>query len=306
MPFAQGSRSVLAYIKETSFGVLPATPVLQRVPFKTHSLSLTKERLQGQDILGDRLPTVDRHGNRQAGGSIEVDLRAEVYDDFLEAALFGEFTSDVLKVGVDPSFLFLEDGALDIAQYRKFSGMGVSQMSISMAPNQMIQTTFEMVGQDMAQESTTESSSAALAASLIEPFDSYNGLIYDGGTASGDAIGVVSALNFSVQNSLAPTFVIGSDTTPQLEFGLAVVEGTMTVYYEDATLIDKFLNEDQSSIRVVVDDPTGTNAMTFDFPRVKYNGATVPVANPQSRFIEIPFVALKDSTAESNLVITRS
>jgi len=306
MPFAQGSRSVLAFIKETSFGVLPATPVLQNIPYKTHSLTLTKERLQGADILGDRLPTVDRHGNRQAGGSLEVDLRAGVYDSFLEAAMFGEFTADVLKVGTTPSFLFLEDGALDISQYRKFSGMGVSQMSINMAPNQMIQTTFEMVGQDMEQATTTTSTSAALAASLNEPFDSYSGLIYDGGITSGDAIGVVSAMNFSVQNSLAPTFVIGSDTTPQLEFGQAVVEGTMTVYYENAALINKFLNETQSSVRVVVDDPTGTNAMTFDFPRVKYNGATVPVANPQSRFIEIPFVALKETSTGSNLVITRS
>jgi hypothetical protein len=87
---------------------------------------------------------------------------------------------------------------------------------------------------------------------------------------------------------------------------MATVEGTMTVYYEDETLINKFLNETESELTVTVDDPTGANGYTFYFPPVKYNGASVPLANPQSRFIELPFVALKDSSAGYNLRLTRT
>ena len=90
----------------------------------------------------------------------------------------------------------------------------------------------------------------------------------------------MTSIDFSLSNSLAPTFVVGADNAQSLEFGSAVVEGTMTVYYEDETLINKFLNETESSITVSVDDPTGSNAYTFEFPRVKYNGASVPPSKP--------------------------
>ena len=304
MAFAQGSRTRLAFIPEVTFGVTPATPTLVTLPIKTHSLALTKDRLQGEDILGDRMPRVDRHGNRQTGGSIEVDLRAGTYDAFLESAMFGAFATDVLNVGTAPRFITLEDGALDIGQFRIFRGMGVSSASFSVAPNQMVQTTFEMVGKGATQASATIGSTITPYAESA-PFDSYNGSVYDGGTDSGDVIGIVSSMSFSIQNALAPTFVVGSAETPQLEFGGAVVEGEMVIYYEDATMINKFLAETESSIRLVVDEPGGGNSYTFDFPRVKYNGAAAPLANPQSRMITLPFVSLYDSDAESNLVITR-
>ena len=304
MAFAQGSRTRLAFIPEVTFGVTPATPTLVTLPIKTHSLALTKDRLQGEDILGDRMPRVDRHGNRQAGGSIEVDLRAGTYDAFLESAMFGAFATDVLNVGTAPRFITLEDGALDIGQFRIFRGMGVSSASFSVAPNQMVQTTFEMVGKGATQAAATIGSTITPYAES-PPFDSYNGAVYDGGTDSGDVIGIVSSMSFSIQNALAPTFVVGSADTPQLEFGRAVVEGEMVIYYEDATMINKFLAETESSIRLVVDEPGGGNSYTFDFPSVKYNGAAAPLANPQSRMITLPFVGLYDSDAESNLVITR-
>jgi hypothetical protein len=305
MPFAQGSRSALAIQAETTFGVAPATPTLVYLPIKTHSLNLTKQRLQGADITPDRMPRVDRHGNRQAGGSIEVDLRKGDYDGLLESAFMGTFSVNVLKVGSTLKSFHIEDRAEDIAQFRLFKGMSVSSASFSIAPNQMVQTTFEMVGKDMAQSGTSFDSTAT-SPSTNQPFDSYNGLLYEGGVGTSDLLGVVSALNFSINNAFAPTYVVGASTTPQLEFGMATVEGTMTVYYENATLINKFLNETVSKLQIEVDDPTGASAYTFFMPRVKYNGANAPLANPQSRFVELPFVALFDTVEGTNLKLTRT
>lgn len=307
MAFAQGSRSSLAYIAETNFGTTPATPQLVYLPFNSHSLDLSKERVQGNEIQADRMPRVDRHGNRQAGGSIEVDLRNGDFDEFLESALFSTWDAtpvdadDELKVGTTPKYFTIEDAANDISEFRLFTGMSVSTMSVSIAPNQMVTATFDMVGKDMAQGSTTASNAAPTAASTNAPFDSYSGTISDGGSG----ISIVTSIDFSVSNSFAPTFVIGSDSAQSLEFGRAVVEGTMTVYYEDETLINKFLNETESSIEVTVDDPTGASMYTFSFPRVKYNGASVPVQNPQSRLITLPFVSLYDDTEETNILIKR-
>ncbi len=197
----------------------------------------------------------------------------------------------------------MEDAANDISQFRLFTGMSVSTMSVSIAPNQMVTGTFDMVGKTMTQSGSTGSTGGSpTAATSNAPFDSYSGTISDGGSA----VSIVTSIDFSLTNSFAPTFVVGSDAAQSLEFGRAVVEGTMTVYYEDETLINKFLNETESSIEVSVNDPTGLNPYTFLFPRVKYNGAAVPVQNPQSRLITLPFVALYDGTEGTNLKLTRT
>jgi len=303
MAFAQGSRSSLSYIAETSFGTTPATPTFAYLPFNTHSIDLTKDRVEGNEIQADRMTRVDRHGNKQAGGSIETDLRKADFDELFESAFFNTFSTNVLKVGTTPKYFTMEDEAADISQYRLFTGMAVSNMAVSIAPNQMVTGTFDMVGKTMTQSGSTGSTGGTpTAASSNQPFDSYSGTISDGGSA----ISIVTSIDFSLANSLAPTFVVGSDAAQSLEYGRAVVEGTMTVYYEDETLINKFLNETESSIEVSVDDPTGSNSYTFLFPRVKYNGASVPVQNPQSRLITMPFVALYDETEETNIKLTRT
>jgi hypothetical protein len=303
MAFAQGSRSSLAYIAESTFGTTPSTPTFANLPFNTHSLDLTKDRVEGNEIQADRMPRVDRHGNRQAGGSIEADLRKGDFDAFFESAFLSSFSTDVLKIGTTPKFFTIEDAANDISEFRLFTGMSVSTLNVSIAPNQMVTATFDMVGKNMTQNATTGSTGGApTAPSTNAPFDSYSGSIEDGGSA----ISIVTSIDFSLTNSLAPTFVIGSDSAQQLEYGRAVVEGTMTVYYENESLINKFLNETESAIEVTVDDPTGGSAYTFLFPRVKYNGASVPVQNPQSRLITLPFVALFDSVEATNLKLTRT
>jgi hypothetical protein len=128
------------------------------------------------------------------------------------------------------------------------------------------------------------------------------------GNAGGElsTAAIITGIDFTINNALAPTFVVGSASTPQLEYGMATVEGTITAYFEDATLINRFLNETETALEVAVDDPTGSSDYTFLFPRVKINGADVPVDNPTSRIITLPFVALYDTTEATNIKLTRS
>lgn len=302
MPFSQGSRSSLSFVTEVTFGTTPAGS-FTNLPFTTHSLNLTKDRVAGNDIQADRMPRVDRHGNRQVAGDIVVDLRDGVYDAFLESAMLNTWATNVLKVGVTPKFFSIEDYASDIDQARLFTGMTVSTMAISLAPNQMVTTTFGMVGKDMTVSATQKTQTAA---ANNAPFDAYSGDIAIGNVGSSSAVAIVTGLDFTLNNSFAPTFVIGDNSAPSLEYGRAEIEGTITAYFEDTALINRFLNETETELEVSVNDPTGNNAYTFLFPRIKINSADVPVDGPTSRIINMSFVALYDATALSNLVITRT
>ena len=78
------------------------------------------------------------------------------------------------------------------------------------------------------------------------------------------------------------------------------------VFYQDAVLINKFLNETESSLQIVLDDRVAGLGYTLLMPRIKINGAAVPVGSPASRLITLPFVALRDSTTGTQLRITRT
>ena len=299
MAFAQGSRSSLSYIVESTFGTTPAGN-FQNLPFTSHSLNMTKDRVEGTDIQADRMSRVDRHGNRTVAGDIQADLRDTDFDDLIEGAMMSTWSSDVIKIGTTPKYFSIEDYAADIDQARLFSGCSVNTLSVALSPNAMVAGTFGIVGKDMAISATEKTQDAATDAS---PYDAYSGDLEIGGTASA----IVTAMDFTLTNGLAPTFVVGDDSAPSLEVGNAVIEGSMSVYFEDEAILNRFINETETSLKVTVGDNEATpNTLEFFFPRCKINSADVGVDGPTSRMIALSFVALRDDTEATSLRITRS
>lgn len=311
MSFSQGSRTRVSYIEESTFGTTPAGNFTE-IPLTTHSLNLSKERIQGTDIQSDRMPRVDRHGNKTAAGDIVADLRNGNFDAFLESLMFSTWDAspvsqpDELKVGTTLKSFSIEDYLSDIDQARLYTGMTVSQASFSMRPNQMVSSTFSFMGKDGTTSATEKTVNSA---TVNQPFDSYSGDFQIGDHAGSlSTLNAITSIEFTVNNNLNPTFVIGEDTTPQLEYGRCEVEGTLTAHIEDATLLNRFLNETESAFSVSVNDPSGSNEYKFFFPKVKFNSGDTSLENPQSRLITMSFVALYDDDGSgegSNLVIYR-
>ena len=85
-------------------------------------------------------------------------------------------------------------------------------MGISIAPNQMVTTTFGMVGKGMTIGATEKTQDAA---STNSPFDAYSGDLQIGNdVGSLAASAIITQIDFNVSNSFAPTFVVGSDESP--------------------------------------------------------------------------------------------
>ena len=167
----------------------------------------------------------------------------------------------------------------------------------------MVTTTFGVVGRDM--EVTATQIAATDTDSTTTPFDSYSGNVTIGdadGTPATAAI--VTSFDFTLTNGFAPTYVVGDNLAPSLEVGRAELEGTMSVYFEDAAIINRFVNETESELTVSVGD--GTKDMTFFFPRVKINSADVGVDGPTSRIISCSFTALYNTTDTTSFKITRA
>lgn len=89
---ANGSRHSLRLTPEVTYGVTPATPQFATVRHTGTTLGLSKESLQSEEIRDDRQIADFRHGARQVGGDISVELSCFSFDTILEATLGGTWT----------------------------------------------------------------------------------------------------------------------------------------------------------------------------------------------------------------------
>jgi hypothetical protein len=116
-----------------------------------------------------------------------------------------------------------------------------------------------------------------------------NGLI----VAEGGSIAIATGLNFSVRGNMSAEPVIGSNTYADIAEGRILVDGQITALFENETMLDYFLNEDEVSILVALsaNPQAAADFMTFSLPRVKFGGAD-PDDGDKQLVQTLPFTAL--------------
>jgi len=306
MPFAQGARSGLSYIKETVFGTTPATGNMLSIPYTGSSLNLNKEQITSAALMPDRMIRNDRHGNRQVGGEITVELGPVDFDPLLEGAFMSTWATNVLKVGTTLSTFSFEDAMQDVNVFRMFNGVAVGSLGLSVAPNQMAQATFGLVGRD-AVITATSSKPTKTAPASHAPFDSCSGALRMGNTGGTlSTVGVVTGIELSLNNDISPAFVVGSCSTADLEFGMATVSGTISAYISDPTVYNRFVNETETAIEFTLNNAAANRPYTFLIPRAKFNSGDLPVSGPKSRVMSIGFSGIYDSATNTVLQVTRT
>lgn len=290
MPIAQGARSQLAIKTQTGLGVVAAGNYT-RLPFNSQSMKYDIASFESQQIRGDREIEDYRHGARSASGSISCELRDVDHEPLIASALFNPWNSDWNRIGVAAQYLSIEDGALDISQFRKFSDMVVSRAKFRFVPNTMVMMDCDLVGTTMSIAATTQAG-VLQPATNNTPYDSINGALYDNAAETGNELAIITSMEIDINNSAQPIFALGSVNAVDIERGPGRVTGTLTAYYQDATWINRHINETEFSLVMNITDPLG-NALEFRMDRCKANAADVPVSNMQSRIITMPFVALR-------------
>lgn len=298
---AAGSQTWLAYIAETLFGQTPAAPQTKFLRTTGNSLALSKQTLTSNELRSDRGIADVRHGNRQVGGDISIEFSLSAFDDFLEAALGGTWTADVLKAGTNLKSFSLERGFKDIAQYLVLTGCVVSKFALDIQPNKIVTGSFSILGKDET-VSAVPLNADPTDAPANSPFDSYKGSLKEGGAA----IATVTGLQLSLDNGSVANFVLMSAALDNITQGRSNLTGTLSAYFKDASLLNKFLNETESSIEITLNDKANpAKGYTFLFPRVKYMGGDPPVNSEGPIVQSLPFQALLDPVTGTNLQITR-
>ena len=302
MAFSAGSYHGLRYVAEGSFGATPSTPTMIALRHTSCGIALSKDSFQSNEIRSDRQISDFRHGVKRVQGDIGIEFSYGEFDPWLEAALFEDWDNNVLKNGTKTKSFTVERAFTDIAQFGVFTGCMVNSFSLNIPANAMVTGSFGIVG-----KAGTYSGSALDAeptgSQTESPFDSFTGTLKSGDANSGGAdIATITSVDISVENGLEAAFVVGSDTTPQITPGRCNITGSVSAYFEDLTLLNRFINETESMLELKLGG--ATKNYTILLPRIKYSGGDNGVSGEGPLMLNMPFQAIAHAT-DATIKITR-
>lgn len=362
MAIATGVAKKLYYKAESAWGTAPGTSGAQDLRRVTSTLNLEKDTYQSNEVRSDYQISDFRHGVRKVTGSINGELSAGTYKDFMAAAVrraftavtaitgasitvagsgptytitraAGSFLTDGIKVGqvvrltagsfnaanlnknlfvisliaatltvmpvngvalfaegpiasatvsipgkvtyapltghTDPSFA-IEHWHSDVSLSELYLGCKVNQMALGLPPSGMSTIGLDFMGKDVTTAasgyyvSPTAATNTGIAAAV-------NGVL----TVAGSAVALVTGLDVTVRANMSATPVVGSNTYPDIMEGRIVVGGNMSVYLQDGTFRDYFLNETEVALSVVLPASgiAAADFITLSCPRIKFGGS---------------------------------
>ena len=296
---ASAARHGMAYIVEATPGVTPAAPAMRALRHTSCDLNLSRDSFTSAELRTDRQINDVRTGTDKIAGSIGFEPSWGEYDPLLEACLAGTWEANVLKCGVVERSLTIERAFTDIGQYVRYRGCYVNKLSLSLQPNAMVTGKFEFVG--LSGETAHEPLASQNAPSATgRPYDSYRGELKE----AGETIAVVTGIELSLDNGIQPQFVLFQRAAPFVSWGLSTVTGTMTAFFEDVALIQKFLDETPTSLEFTLGFPEeGLYRVTL--PAIRYTGADNPVEQEGPVSLSMPFSAVLDPVSGTNMIIER-
>ena len=300
MTIATGSRHDMAYVAESTFGTTPTLPVFVPIRHTGTTLGLSKDAIESEELRQDRQIAHYRHGNKSVSGDVNIELSYGSFDDLLQATLAGSWAADVLLAGTTRRSFTIERHHSDINKYLRSTGCSFNSMSLSVAPNSMVTGSFSIIGKSFTVASTAISGATYSSETTSAPFDSFTGSVNEGGSS----VAVVTGIELSIDNGMEALYVVGSDETLLPSIGKSTVTGSITAYFENSLLIDKFISETASSLEFTLTDQAG-NSYIFELPNVKYNSGNPEVGGPGAITVSLDFVALHDGGTGSQIQITR-
>ncbi len=302
---SDGSRHALHIGPEATYGAGLNGTTLKTVRHTGCTIGLSKSGLESAELRQDRQITDYRHGAWQIGGDISTELSYGSYDDLLEAVFLGTWAADTLKAGITRRSFLLERLFSDILPankpYHRFLGLEMNTLKLQITAEEMITAVFGAVGKE------TVLDIAALAGVTVDPptttppMDAFTGVLLEGGTS----LACITELSIDLNNSLEPRYCVGSNKTNLPSIGRSNVTGQVTAYFEDSTLIDKFINETETSIEMNMPDSPGNN-YKLTLPKIKYTGGKPDVSGEGPITLAMPFQAIYDPISQTNIQLDRT
>lgn len=185
----------------------------------------------------------------------------------------------------------------DISQSELFRGCKVNTIGINLPPTGMSEIDLGFMGQDIT-TGTAQYYTSPTAATATGVVAAVNGVLLVGGTQ----IATCTGLSMAIAGGYSGDPVVGANTLPAIIPGRVAVSGQFTAYFENATLRDNFINEDEITLAVALTTANSAAAdfITFVLPRIKVGGAAKSDGE-KGLVATFPFTALYNSAGGAGI-----
>ena len=289
MSLAVGSQSGISFITEANFGVTPVSPVLKRLALTGCKMGLDKQIITSSQLRPDRMGHRIYHGQKYVSGNLQASMQRDSFDSLFESAFMSTFSAGVLTTGTALKSFTIEDGLQDVGLYRVFTGCVVDKMSLRIQPNSAIALGFDMVGKTMRDAVTPSVAASYEEAASVPVMQSYDVSLKENNVL----LAKVSAVSLELDNQLDQAQIIGQDSVASLLAGRIKVSGEMTVYFDSAALLQKFIRGTQTSLAITMQDDTVRYEVII--PHVLYKAADLAFDEDQPRLLTLSFEAMRDN-----------
>lgn len=303
MAHASNANSRLGIIAETVIGTTPATPTFDGQQFDTFSLTASIEELLDPSKSDVRGYTTSVQGNKTHSGTIEGPLAPANYDKLMQVALYGTFTSDILKLGNTIKSLSIEESIpdADTPFFKLYNGVIGNGMTINAPSNGLCTISIPIMALGETVSTTSASTAPYNAVVQEDPFTHCAGVITEGGSP----IAYVTGVTLTVAQNTNTNFVWGSCNPDEYSLGRPEVTGSLQVFIVDPTLYNKYKNNTSTSLSFTL--TSGTKSLQFTLPSVKYTSGEMAIASGSApRSLTLNFRAFYDATLGSEMSVTRA
>lgn len=174
-----------------------------------------------------------------------------------------------LEIGSTKRSYTIERHYSDIDKYRCMSGVVLRSLQASFSPRQEAVLTFGAIGKDQPPAAVT----------LGAPSDPTSnkpiaGIDVSAITVDGASIAKVTSIELNIDRGGKGLEALGSKTPIAVALGRVNVTANLSLYYEDDTFTDKFLNETEFKVAWSITDLAG-NTYHFTMDRLKASSETI-------------------------------
>lgn len=208
-----------------------------------------------------------------------------------------------LTHGTTQTSYTIERAATDISQFLAYTGMTPSKLTVNVASGSLTTLSFDFMGKDAVRDNTTQLPGSPVASQTYEVQSGVSGsscALWEGGAPITGTF--VKSISLSYDNALRSQEAICTLGAVSIGSGTINISGSLSVYFADGALFDKFKANTNSSIIFSSLDTAG-NGYVFTLPAINISSWKVTAGSKdQDMMVDLQFIGLRDaSNADATL-----
>ena len=292
---SSGAKVVSAYVAQEDKDVLPADG-WKVLPNITNGLNNATTLTDSEMLNGTRVKSAGMVTSGEIAGDLSAELTYGVYDDFLAAAFWNDWSGgDELTIGDTRKMFAVTKDFTDISAYYAFKGVHVNTLSIEITTDGIVNITFGLMGLGYeTKKDVTYATSASPA--VLGPKAS--GLSVGDILHNGTPIGVcVEAFSFELDNQSEIQKCLGSNMYGgNIHAMIANASGSMTIAFSEKAydILELQRTGGTMSIEVPIEFEDGTG-YTIELPKVQISGDIPSPTGNELVTAEVTYTAVDES-----------